>query len=122
MQTDFFTDRIIQLMRDVFARETLNPERRTRIYARVTSNPRVKGMELWATPATPFDEPSVELPVAEGDQLWLFPDIDVPSPPIGSTMSPLLQGYLAPCIQQAQSTTTLSEERSNLIIEESLLD
>ncbi len=92
MQTDFFTDRIIQLMRDVFARETLNPERRARIYARVTSNPSVRGMELWTNPATPIDAPSIEHSAAEDDQLWLFPDSDTPSPVHEPTMSPLLHG------------------------------
>ena len=92
MQTDFFTDRIIQLMRDVFARETLNPERRARIYARVTSNPSVRGMELWTNPVTPIDAPSIEHSAAEDDQLWLFPDSDTPSPVNEPTMSPLLHG------------------------------
>ena len=92
MQTDLFTDRIIQLMRDVFARETLTPEGRARIYSRVTSNPSVRGMELWVNPAMPFDEPSIEPPTAERDQLWLFPDFDSPSPSVESIVSPLLQG------------------------------
>lgn len=92
MQADLFTDRIIQLMRDEFAGETLTPERRDRIYARVTSNPSVQGMELWRTPAIPFDAPSVEPLAVEGDQLWLFPDSDTPSPVNEPTMSPLLHG------------------------------
>ncbi|MDE0043606.1 MAG: hypothetical protein OXT74_16320 [Candidatus Poribacteria bacterium] len=92
MQTDFFTDRIIQLMRDVFARETLTPECRDRIYARVISNPSVQGMELWTNPATPFDAPSFEPSAARSDQLWLFPDFDTPSPVHEPTMSPLLHG------------------------------
>lgn len=92
MQADLFTDRIIQLMRDVFARETLTPEDRARIYSRVTSNPSVRGMELWANPAIPFNEPFVEVPADTAEQLWLFPGFDAPSPPIESTVSPLLQG------------------------------
>lgn len=92
MKADLSADTLIQLMREVFTGEPLDPDRRTRIYARITSNPRVKRMELWTNPAIPFDEPSVEPPVAEGDQLWLFPDIDAPSPPIESTVSPLLHG------------------------------
>ncbi|MDE0301570.1 MAG: hypothetical protein OXN17_23330 [Candidatus Poribacteria bacterium] len=49
-------------------------------------------MELWTNPATPFDEPSIEPPEAEGDQLWLFPDFDTPSTVHEPTMSPLLHG------------------------------
>ena len=92
IQADLFTDRLIHLLRDVFARETLAPERRTRIYARVTSNPSIQGMELWTNPANPFEGPIVEVPTDTADQLWLFPDFDAPSSPIESTVSPLLQG------------------------------
>lgn len=92
IQADLFTDRLIQLMRDVFARETLAPERRTQIYTRVTSNPSVRGMELWTNPATPFDAPSFEPSAAKDDQLRLFPDFDTPSPANEPTMSPLLHG------------------------------
>ena len=90
MKADLFTDRLIHLMRDVFTGETLDPERRTRIYARITFNPRVKGMELWANPATPFDELSVEQTTGEADQLWLFPGLDTPAPLVKSAAFPLL--------------------------------
>ena len=92
MKADLFTDRLIHLMRDVFARETLVPERRARIYARITSNPRVQGMELWTSPAIPIDELYIEAPTVEGGQLWLFPDFDAPSPPVESTVALLLDG------------------------------
>ncbi len=92
MKTDLSTDTLIQLVREVFTEETLDPERRARIYARISSNPRAKGMELWTNPVTPFDAPSIEPSAAEGDQLWLFPDFDTPSPVNDPTMSPLLHG------------------------------
>lgn len=92
MQTDLSTDSLIRLMREVFAQETLVPERRDRIYARITADTSVHGMELWANPATPCDEPSVEDITAETDQLWLFPDYEAPVPLAESTVSPLLHG------------------------------
>ena len=92
MQADISTDRFIRLMREVFAQETLDHERRVRIYARIRANPRIQGMELWANAATPLDEPSVEDTSDESDQLWLFPDYEAPVPPIESTVSPLLHG------------------------------
>ena len=92
MKADLSTDTLIQLMREVFTGETLDPGRRTRIYARITSNPIVQGMELWADPAIPFNEPSVEDTAGVADQLWLFPDFDAPSPPVESTMALLLDG------------------------------
>ena len=92
MKADLFTDRLIHLMRDVFARETLVPERRARILARVTSNPSVRGMELWTNPAIPFNEPAVEVPTDEADQPWLFPGLDAPAPPVESAAFPLLHG------------------------------
>ncbi len=92
MKADLSTDTLIQRMREVFTGETLDPERRALIYARVTSNPSVQGMELWTNPATPFDEPSVELLVTESDQLWLFPDLEAPARPVESAASPLLYG------------------------------
>ena len=79
-------------MREVFAQETLAPEHRDRIYARITADASVHGMELWANPATPFDEPSVEDISDESDQLWLFPDYDAPVSSIESTLHPLLHG------------------------------
>ena len=90
MQADLSTDSLIRLIREVFAQETLVPERRARIYARITSDASVHGMELWANPATPCDEPSVEDVTDESNQLWLFPDYDAPVPPIESTMNSLL--------------------------------
>lgn len=93
MKADLFTDRLIHFMHDVFARETLVPERRARILARVTSNPSVRGMELWTNPATPFDTPAVEDTAGEeADQLWLFPGLDTPAHPIGDPAFPLLSG------------------------------
>ena len=92
MQADLFTDRLIHLMRDAFAQETLDPERRARIRARIASSPSVQGMELWANPATPFDGPSVVDTEGEADQLWLFPDFEMPTPPAEAAMSPLLHG------------------------------
>ena len=92
MQADLFTDRLIHLMRDVFARETLTPERRARILARVTSNPSVQGMELWTSPAIPIDEPSVGAPIDEADPLWLFPELDAPVSPVGEVAYPLFSG------------------------------
>ena len=92
MKADLSTDTLIQLMREVFTGETLDPERRTRILARVTSNPSVQGMELWTSPAIPIDELYIEAPTVEGGQLWLFPDFDAPSPPVESTMALLLDG------------------------------
>ena len=92
MQADLTTDSLIRLMREVFDGETLAPERRARIYTRITADPSVHGMELWANPATPFDEPSVEDITDESDQLWLFPDYDAPVPLVESNVSPLLYG------------------------------
>lgn len=92
MQADISTDRLIRLMREVFAQETLAHERRVRIYDRISVNRSVQRMELWANPATPFDEPSVEDITDEAEQPWLFPDSGAPVPPIESTVSPLLYG------------------------------
>lgn len=92
MQAELSTDRFIKLMREVFAQETIDHERRARIYARVRDNPHIQGMELWANAATPFDEPSVEDITDEAEQPWLFPDSGAPVPPIESTVSPLLHG------------------------------
>ena len=92
MQAELFTDTLIRLMRDVFPQETLDPERRARIRARITSSPSVQGMELWANPATPFDGASVVDTAGEADQLWLFPDLEPPVPPAEAAMSPLLHG------------------------------
>ncbi len=79
MQTDFFTDTLIQLMREVFAPQAISSEQRARIYTRITSNRSVGAVEqtdFWGTPAILSDEPVVEdNPAAdEADQLWLFPD------------------------------------------------
>ena len=92
MKADLSTDTLIQRMREVFTGETLDPERRARIYARITSNPSIQGMELWSNPATPFDTPAVEDTAGEADQLWLFPDLEAPARPVESAASPLLYG------------------------------
>ena len=89
MKADLSTDTLIQLMREVFTGETLDSERRTRIRARVTSNPSVQGMELWTSPAIPIDEPSVGVPIDEADPLWLFPELDAPVSPVGEVVYPL---------------------------------
>ena len=92
MQAELFTDTLIQLMRDVFSRETLAPELRARIRARITSNLNVHGMELWTNPATPFGEAFAEDTPVVADQLWLFPEFDVPPPAAESTTFSLLSG------------------------------
>ena len=79
MQTDFFTDTLIQLMREVFAPQAISSEQRARIYARIASNRSVRTVEqvdFWDTSTILSDEPTVEdTPEADGaDQLWLFPD------------------------------------------------
>ena len=79
MQTDFFTDTLIQLMREVFASEEISSEQRARIHARIASNRRVgtlEQMDFWGTSKIPSDEPVVEdtPEMVETDQLWLFPD------------------------------------------------
>ena len=91
MKADLSTDTLIQLMREVFTGETLDPERRTRIRARVTSNPSVQGMELWTSPAILIDDPSVGVPIDEADPLWLFPEFDGPAHQTESTASWLFQ-------------------------------
>ncbi len=83
MQTDLFTDTLIQLMREVFASQEISSEQRARIYARVASNRNMETgeqMDLWGTPAILSDEPTVEdtPETVETDQLWLFPDFGIP--------------------------------------------
>ena len=83
MQTDLFTDTLIQLMREVFASQEISSEQRARIYARVASNRSVETVDqtdFWGTSTIPPDEPAVEdTPVADvEDQLWLFPDFEMP--------------------------------------------
>ena len=90
MQTDFFTDTIIQLMREVFASQEISSKQRARIYARITSNRSVgtvEQMDLWGTPAILSDELVVEdTPVTDvADQLWLFPDFGTPVSSVEST-------------------------------------
>ena len=83
MQTDLFTDTLIQLMREVFAPQAISSEQRARIYARIASNrsvETVEQMDFWGTSAISPDEPAVEdTPVIDvADQLWLFPDFETP--------------------------------------------
>ncbi len=90
MQTDLFTDTLIQLMREAFAQQVISSEQRARIYARITSNRNVRTveqMDLWGTPAILSDEPTVEdTPVAdETNQLWLFPDFETSVSSVEST-------------------------------------
>ena len=81
MQTDFFTDTLIQLMREVFAPQAISSEQRARIYARIASNQSVETVErtiLWGFPAIPYDQPVADdtPDTDETDQLWLFPDFE----------------------------------------------
>ena len=90
MQTDLFTDTLIQLMREVFALQGISSEQRARIYARIASNRSVgavEQMDFWGTSTIPSDEPTVEeIPEAdEADQLWLFPDFATQAETIEST-------------------------------------
>lgn len=83
MQTDLFTDTLIQLMREVFASQEISSEQRARIYARVASNQKVgtgEQMDFWGTPPILSDELTIEdTPVTdETNQLWLFPDFETP--------------------------------------------
>ena len=77
MQTDLFTDTLIQLMRDVFTQQEISSEQRARIYALIASNRSAETLEqvdFWGTSAIPSDDPTVEdTPEAdEPNQLWLF--------------------------------------------------
>ena len=90
MQTDLFTDTLIQLMREVFASQAISSEQRARIYARIASNQNLgtgKQMDFWGTPAIPSDESVVEETpeTDETDQLWLFPDFGTQVETIEST-------------------------------------
>lgn len=90
MQTDFFTDTLIQLMREVFAPQGVSSEQRARIYARIVSNRSVgtvEQMDFWGTSTIPPDEPAVEdTPEAdEADQFWLFTDFGTPETSVEST-------------------------------------
>ena len=83
MQTDLFTDTLIQLMREVFASQAISSEQRARIYARIASNQNVgtgKQMDLWGNSTIPSDELAVEdtSEADVADQLWLFPDFEMP--------------------------------------------
>ena len=97
MQTDLFTDTLIQLMRDVFAQQEISSEQRARIYARIASNRSVgmvEQMDFWDTPAILSDEPTVEdTPEADvADQLWLFSDFGTPVPSAEPTTFSLFHG------------------------------
>ena len=90
MQTDLFTDTLIQLMREVFASQEISSEQRARIYARIASNRSMgtlEQMDFWSTSAIPSDELVVEdtPEAAEADQLWLFPDFETPVSSVEST-------------------------------------
>ena len=91
MQTDLFTDTLIQLMREVFAPQAISSEQRARIYARIASNRSVEPGEctdFWGNPAIPFDEPAIDdtAEIDEADQLWLFPDIEMQADSVESTL------------------------------------
>ena len=90
MQTDFLTDTLIQLMREVFAQQGTSSEQRARIYARITSNlsaGTVEQMDFWGTSTMSFGESAVEdtPETDEADQRWLFPDFGTQVETIEST-------------------------------------
>ena len=90
MQTDLFTDTLIQLMREVFAPQAISSDQRARIYARIVSNRSVgtvEQMDFWGTSTILPDEPAVEdTPEAdEADQLWLFTDFGTPETSVEPT-------------------------------------
>ena len=94
MQTDLFTDTLIQLMRDVLAQQEISSEQRARIYARIASNRNVETveqMDFWGSSTIPSDEPTVEdtSEADETNQLWLFPDFETPVSSVESTTSSL---------------------------------
>ncbi len=83
MQTDLFTDTLIQLMREVFASQAISSEQRARIYARIASNQNVETveqMDFWGNSTIPPDELAVKdtSEADETNQLWLFPDFETP--------------------------------------------
>ena len=95
MQTDLFTDTLIQLMREVFAQQGISSEQRARIYARIAPNRSVGmvgQMDFWGNSTIPSDEPAVEdtSEVDETNQLWLFPDFAPQTETIESTSFSLL--------------------------------
>ena len=97
MQTDLFTDTLIQLMRDVFAQQEISSEQRARIYARIASNQSggtVEQMDFWDTSTIPSDEPVIEdTPETDvADQLWLFPDFETPTSAVEPTTFSLFYG------------------------------
>ena len=90
MQTDLFTDTLIQLMREVFAPQAISSDQRARIYARIVSNRSVgtvEQMDFWGTSTILPDEPAVEdTPEAdEPNQLWLFTDFGTPETSVEPT-------------------------------------
>ena len=90
IQTDFFTDTLIQLMREVFAQQGISAEQRARIYDRIASNRSagtVEQVDFWGISTIPSDEPTVEdTPEAdESNQLWLFTDFGTPEPSVEPT-------------------------------------
>ena len=97
MQTDLFTDTLIQLMREVFASQEISSEQRARIYARIASNQNVgtgEQMDLWGNSTIPPDEPVIEdtPETVETDQLWLFPDFETPVSSVEPTTFSLFHG------------------------------
>ena len=97
MQTDLFTDTLIQLMRDVFAQQNISSEQRARIYARIASNRSggtVEQMDFWGNSTIPSDELAVEdtSEADMADQLWLFPDFETPVSSIEPTTLLLFHG------------------------------
>ena len=97
MQTDFFTDTLIQLMREVFAPQAISSEQRARIYARIASNRSVgtvRQLDFWGTPVILSDEPAIEdtLETDVADQLWLFPDFETPVSSVEPTTFSLFRG------------------------------
>ena len=90
MQTDLFTDTLIQLMREVFAPQAISSEQRARIYTRIASNRSggtVELMDFWGTSTMSSGESVIEdtPETNEADQLWLFPDFATQRKTIEST-------------------------------------
>ena len=77
-------------MREAFASQEISSEQRARIYARIASNRSVGTVEqtdFWGNSTIPSDEPAVEdTPVTDmADQLWLFPDFELPASSVEPT-------------------------------------
>ena len=97
IQTDLFTDTLIQLMREVFVSQAISSEQRARIYARIASNQSMgtgEQMDFWGNSTILPDEPAVEdtSEADETNQLWLFPDFEMPVSSVKPTTFSLFHG------------------------------